>query len=236
LNGKSVLLTAYHSAYKQKDHFPEMFEIPEDPKQHPWKKSRLTDVLYAEEIKACDITGDGSLNIVLGSHWLEYSNGKLIAHHFAPDFDAIRVCTADVNGNGRPDIILAEMEQEIGKNMSRLAWFENPENPRECPWKMHMIETDLMYPHSLDAADIDGDGEVEIVCGEHCVLNLYKTGCRTLVFKKDDKKGTAWKKTLVDDRFEHHCGTKFIKLEQDRTGIISHGWCEKEFVNLWEIT
>jgi len=64
---------------------------------------------------------------------------------------AVRV--ADVNADGRPDIIAI--------NPSQLAWFENPS------WQRHVI-VDGVLPRdhvTIAAHDIDGDGRVEIALG-----------------------------------------------------------------------
>ena len=64
---------------------------------------------------------------------------------------AVRV--ADVNGDGRPDVVAI--------NPTQLAWFENP------TWQRHVI-VDGATPRdnvTVAAADIDGDGRPEIALG-----------------------------------------------------------------------
>ena len=68
------------------------------------------------------------------------------------DWNAARVQVADLNGNGNPDIILSEAETYPG----RFAWFEWPD------WKMHVLRDDLNHAHSLEVADFDGDGTIDI--------------------------------------------------------------------------
>jgi len=117
--------------------------------------------------------------------------------------------------------------------ISRLVWFENPPDPAAGPWLVHVIDT-LRCPHSLGFADLDGDGQVEIVCGEHDPFYPYRTRCRLLVYKQADSAATAWHCYVLDDRFEHHDGAKIIELSPGRLGIISHGWTDSKYVHLWE--
>jgi hypothetical protein len=93
----------------------------------------------------------------------------------------------------------------------------------------------IRCPHSIDVADLDDDGNVEIVCGEHDPFTPYRSRCRLFVYKKADKKGRSWYRYLVDGRFEHHDGAKVIELSPGKFGIVSHGWKDSAYVHLWEV-
>jgi len=59
----------------------------------------------------------------------------------------------DVNGDGKPDILLADKKQFV--------WYENPS------WKRHVMVEDLTPIDNvcIAARDIDGDGKVEVAVG-----------------------------------------------------------------------
>src|SRR5262245_20329246 len=63
------------------------------------------------------------------------------------------VAVADVNGDGKPDILLAD------KNL--IVWYENP------AWQKHVIAEKLtQLDHVCIAAqDLDGDGRCEVAVG-----------------------------------------------------------------------
>lgn len=63
----------------------------------------------------------------------------------------------DVTGNGRPDLVAG---QNIHRN--KLWWFEIPSDPRE-QWTRRLITDDFEKYHDTAVADVDGDGENEIV-------------------------------------------------------------------------
>ena len=233
--GKIALVAGYHGA--KKGYFPEIFEVPDDPTEHPWPRRVLAEIPYGEEIVPFDINGDGKLDLVAGPYWLEnLGDGTFQVHQIAEGFKVARVRIADINGDGRPDVILGEevLDFKAGVTpLSRLAWFENPEDPASALWATHVIDT-VRCPHSLDVADLDGDGRLEIVCGEHDPLKPYRSRCRVLVYKMAEPEGRAWYRYVLDERFEHHDGTKIIELEPGRLGIISHGWKDSLYVHLWE--
>ena len=86
---------------------------------------------------------------------------------------------------------------------------------------------------SLAVGDVDADGHREIVVGEHDPFAPYRSRSRLLVYKKADPAGTAWRQFVIDDRFEHHDGTKVVELWPGQVGIISHGWADSRYVHLW---
>jgi len=262
-NGNLSLIVCYNGANMGMPHFPEIFEIPADPKESPWKKKFLVELLYGGEPVPCDINGDGKLDLVLGKYWLENLgdgnfktrrmvgeediklefkiwsdiDGNFKTSRKVEDFIPARVCITDINNNGRPDVIIGEEIIDFDNKItpySRIAWFENPGNNFDYNWKMHTIDT-LRCPHSLGIADLDQDGEMEIICGEHDPFFSYRNKCRLIVYKKAEVNGRAWKSYTIDNRFEHFNGAKPIKLNNNKIGIISHSWTESKYLHLWEI-
>ena len=134
--GKLALITSYHSANQGKAHFPELFEIPDDPTSVPWLKRTLAEIVYGEEMIPVDITGNGTLDIVAGPYWLENGgDGSFAPHRFVGDdhFYSARLRVTDLNGNARPDVILGEEVLDFQNKVvpfSQLAWFECPEDSR----------------------------------------------------------------------------------------------------------
>jgi len=234
-DGRLGLIVGYHSADSQ-GHFPEIFEIPQDPTKGPWNRRVLAEIPYGEEIVSCDIDGDGLVDIIAGTYLLHnLGNGRFDVVQIASDFHAARVRVADINGDGRPDIILGEELLDFENKITpraRLAWFENPGNLDRTPWQMHIIDT-IRCPHSIDVADLDGDGELEIICGEHDPFRPYRSRSRLMVYKRAEPHGLAWYRYVLDDRFEHHDGTKVFEIQPGRLAIASHAWKESRYVHLW---
>lgn len=232
-SGRPALVACYHG-----NATPEIFEAPKDPRAGPWSKRPLTGLDHKEEIVAHDLTGNGRLDLVTGTEWLEnVGDGTFQVHCIHPGFKAARVRIADVNGNGRADVVYVKMnldhETEIA-HFEPVGWLENPGDPRETPWQMHVIDK-VRSPHSLDVADLDGDGELEIVVAEHDPFAPYRARNRLLVYKKVRRLGRVWKQYVVDDRFEHHCGTRVFEVAPGRLGIASHGWADNRYVHLWTL-
>jgi hypothetical protein len=99
-----------------------------------------------------------------------------------------------------------------------LAWYKAPADPTE-PWTEEVIAT-LTGPMSLDVGDADGDGDLDVVVGEHNTQN--SSVGRVFVY---DRQGTGWQQHLVASGAEHHDGTQFVDIDNDGDlDVISIGW------------
>jgi FG-GAP-like repeat len=234
--GQLALVCGYHEA---KNSPPQLFEIPRDPAQGPWKKRVLADIPYGEELKVYDLDKDGKVDILAGPYWIEnLGNGEFRPHLLSEGFpQASRLAVADVNQDGLADILLTveDLNYDVHKTyFAPVAWLENTGSPATEKFRPHIIDR-IRSPHSIAAADLDGDGQAEVIAGEHDPFQPYRTQCRLYIYKKVNRQGTAWTRYMIDNRFEHHDGVKLIKLRNGRTGIVSHGWVDSQYVHLWQI-
>ncbi len=233
------------------------FEAPEDPKQHPWKKRVIADIPYGGEIIAYDLDGDGKLDIVAGPYWIEnLGDGRFEPHllidpeHLrSSNLDKIsRIAIADVNGDGRPDILFAVEDVDWSISffgsldlrgvlergyLAPVGWLENTGSLRDRKFDVHIIDR-IRSPRSLGVGDFDGDGEMEVIAGEHDPFKPCRSKCRLYAYKKADPKGLIWSRHPIDNRFGHQNGAKVVELTPGRPAIISHGWAEARYVHIWE--
>ncbi len=67
------------------------------------------------------------------------------------------IVAADVDGDGDTDILSASFDDDT------LAWHENTGTPGVGPWPEHLITTIAENPTCIFPADIDGDGDLDVV-------------------------------------------------------------------------
>jgi hypothetical protein len=194
----------------------ESLTIPADPSTQRWAVGQASPVTLGEALSAGDIDRDGDTDLLLGTVWLEntaagWRDHALFKTEAAPDRNRL----ADVNGDGRLDAVIG---YEAINRLGAVAWYEAPADPTQ-PWTEHAIAT-VVGPHSLDAADLDGDGDPDVVVGEH---NLSDPAAgRVLIF---ENAGGSWTQHLAATGHEHHDGTQLADVDGDGDAdIVSIGW------------
>ena len=110
-----------------------------------------------------DLTGNGRDDVIIGARegspsLLWYENPGWECHEIAnvPGLEAGGI-VADITGNGRYDIVAGE---PLGHHTAY--WFEHPLDPRD-EWTVHPITTDYHKYHDQAFADVDDDGDPELL-------------------------------------------------------------------------
>ncbi|HEX2971400.1 MAG TPA: VCBS repeat-containing protein [Tepidisphaeraceae bacterium] len=167
-------------------------EIPADPRHaESWPLTAIYSgsageegrdtFKYPEGMSVSDIDGDGKIDLLAGNTWFKHlGNGK---------FKAIRI--ADVGGlifaghfkpGKYPQVVIAP-----GDAAGPLRWYEctgNPQEPKD--WVGHdLLDRDVIHGHSLQLADINHDGHLDIFCAEMAKWHEQQP-------QPDNPNATAW--------------------------------------------
>ncbi len=190
--------------------------VPDQPWSDVWPLQKISPVSQDECLSAGDIDRDGDLDLLLGTKWLRNDGSswnaiELFASREPPDRNRL----ADINGDGRLDAV-------VGYEMNKLAWYEQHRFV-DSLWVEHLISDDITMPMSLDVADMDKDGDIDIVVGEHNLKKPEKAGL--FILENVDGRGLNWRKHLVYTGDEHHDGARLVDIDNDGDlDIISIGW------------
>lgn len=114
-----------------------------------------------------DVNSDGREDIICGTGWYERPVSDIFhkAWKFHPDWNfhaSVPVLVRDLNGDGRNDIIWGK-GHDFG-----LQWWQltAPGEGGKVQWKEHVIDNKFSQPHCLHFADLDGDGQDELITGK----------------------------------------------------------------------
>lgn len=74
-------------------------------------------------------------------------------------YGARGLAVGDLNGDGYPDIVAGNTHADP------IAWYENDQTPADGGWVKHVIGTQARSNYSIKVADLDGDGDMDIIDG-----------------------------------------------------------------------
>ncbi|MBL7697297.1 MAG: VCBS repeat-containing protein [Chitinophagaceae bacterium] len=199
-----------------------------------WPVVHITERTADEAVDVADINGDGKPDVVgtFGdSHevsWFESSGvfkDDWTMHKVAtvdhPKNYLDRIASADFNADKRPDIVITEENQG---GPASVILFLNP-GKTSGDWPLQVI-TKQYTTNSMSVADIDKDGDVDIITAEH-------RGPERLTLWENVGNG-KFREYILDHGKESHDGAKLADLDGDGDlDIVSIAWDKYWTIHVW---
>lgn len=187
--------------------------LPHDPYIAPWPNHTILAEgvkekgLAEEGLAIADIDGDGQNEIIFGTHWYKYDakTGKWEHHQYATDYITTVIAVGDIDGDGKLEIVLAEGDACINgyPQGGKLGWFKPGLDIRQ-PWTEHRIADNLLDPHSLQLANLCGNGHLDMVVGEIGKKETQEQQPPRLFLYENDGKGNFTRHLIQQGIGTHH--------------------------------
>lgn len=182
------------------------YRIPNDPKRDRWIPEVLDASLHvAHNFQLADVDGDRHLDVLVAS----YEGVSLLQR--LPSGQGKRILLGTGNQD-KPNSNRGASEIKLGKlkNGQRyIATIEpwhghqvviyTPVRPLEgSQWERHVIDDQLRWGHAVWCADLDGDGEEEVVIGVRDRFNAeFGPGVR--IYRCLDGRGRNWQRFIIEN-------------------------------------
>ena len=190
-----------------------------------------------EAVAIGDINGDGKPDVAASDGnnaiWLE-NNGSTSnwtmrtvgpADHGGDNGGFTdKVAIADIDGDGKNDVLLSE--EIFSAPAANTYWYKNPGGAATSGW-IRSIVASQETTNSMSVADMDGDGDIDVITGEH-------RGSKTVSIWENKSNGSQWTEHQVDSGKESHGGTKVIDLDNDGDlDIVSIAYDAPQDLHIW---
>lgn len=169
----------------------------------------------AEQAIAADIDSDGDLDLAAcgrNGHTVAWWPNETI--HRSALYPEQRgaatgfsnpwsVDTADIDGDGDPDLVAAASGSDT------VAWFENAVfEGRDASWEEVVIDSDFDFAAAVRAADIDGDGDPDVV-------GAALHGDTVTWWENTAGTGSAWAEHLIADNIDGAFAVDVADMDAD---------------------
>jgi len=176
-----------------------------------------------------DLDRDGDVDVAQNGFWSEQvTPTDWVSHDFDTNWPAdVAVLVADINHDGDKDIVIAPSESS-----GRFSWYE-ASDPRNGPWLEHVIDASVSFIHTFKAADMDDDGDLDLVTGEM----HQSTDPDGVIVYVNDGAALSWTQLPVDTTGSHNLRVGDIGRDGD-LDIFGANWNDSApnsaVIDLWE--
>jgi hypothetical protein len=187
-------------------------------------------------IGVADIDGDGKADILTPNGWFKQTNADTDQWVWHGDWkmeDAgFPIIGYDVNNDGRLDVIFGQ-----GHSYG-LYWLEQQAPGGSSGWVKHTIDESFSQVHALRMADIDGDGEPELIAGKryrgHNGDDPGSYDPLVVYYYKVDRKTGTFTRYPISINGTAGAGTQFLVEDLDGDGDLDIATAGKTGVHFFE--
>jgi hypothetical protein len=188
-------------------------------------------------VGVADIEGDGKPDILTPNGWFRQIDANASKWEWHPDWEmgdaGFPILGYDVNDDGKMDVIYGQ-----GHSYG-LYWLEQKPGPGgKRTWAKHTIDESFSQAHALVLADIDGDGQMELITGKryrgHSGNDPGSYDPLVIYYYKIDRKSATFTRYPVSVNGTAGAGTQFVVADLDGDGDLDLAVAGKTGVHFLE--
>jgi|GEM_PF-1170679 len=168
-----------------------------------WTMRTIRTGLSGEGMTSGDVDGDGDDDLVCAGFWLENpepaGNARTqpwTASTIVPlSYATVKALVTDLDSDGIHEVLFSDSE-----GTGDVLRCEPAAGDPHGAWTINVIVPNLNRCHTLQAADVDLDGDMDVVLGQ-----MHTSTARELaVYLNNDGSATSWTKDVVDNTGVHN--------------------------------
>ncbi|MFO1070211.1 MAG: VCBS repeat-containing protein [Geminicoccaceae bacterium] len=195
-----------------------------------WRKVRLATIANGEGMARGDVDMDGQVDLVVQGAWLRNPGGSRAwtasawkSYPIGTAPQNLKALVADIDGDRRPEVIYSSSE-----NTANITIWSRTAGNNMAGWSPRVAMSNVERAHTLQAGDMDGDGDTDLVVGQMHTSALK----RIMVLENLDGIGLQWQVQQIGEGGLHDG----IVADIDRDGdpdLFGANWTGNPPVRLW---
>jgi len=189
----------------------------------------------ARSAEACDLDNDGDLDVVGAVvdtdevNWFKNTGGDPIVwekHIITDSFDKSHdTAVSDIDGDGDLDVVGAGWSNT---NSGIILWTNNGDDP--ITWTEHDVASDFIQALTVRTADVDGDGDLDIL--GTATVNLNQVAW----WRNDGGDPLTWTKHIIAESFVGAHGVEAWDVDADGDLDVIGTGCVNNKLCWWEVS
>ena len=197
-----------------------------------WSRVPFAGVATGSEgLASGDVDGDGDADLVLQGIWLRNPAGPAAratsswsVHTIGPAPPEFKALVADLDRDGRADVLFSSSEATADVRW----WSPGPAGPTGA-WTGRTIAASVERAHTLQAADLDGDGDADVV-----VAQMHTSSAGEIFWMENlDGAATSWTKRIIATGGLHNGVVADVGADAD-WDLFGSNWTGNPPVRLFE--
>ncbi len=196
-----------------------------------WSSVMVADRLQGEGMCSGDVDSDGDVDLALAGVWLDNPSERGDARGLAWEahvidgsmYRDVKGVVADINADGHRDIVYS-----CSEGVGDVAWYSPDAGDPRGTWSKHVVVPGLYRGHTLQVADMDGGGGLDIIVGQ-----MHTTNERVLaIYLNSGGVDPSWTMLPVADT-GLHSGVVADFAASGHPGIFGCNWTGHPPVRYW---
>jgi chitodextrinase len=197
-----------------------------------WSRQLIASASGGEGMSIGDVDSDGDADLVVEDAWLQNPGGAAARNpaswtrfNIGPMPGEFKAFVANIDGDPANEILIS-----CSEGTDHVVWWDPDNGDPTGSWTSHLIAPWMDRAHTLQAGDMDNDGDMDVVIGQ-----MHTSSEKELaVYLNVDGAGQAWQKYVVDQGTGLHSGVVADIGQDGDLDIFGANWTGNGPIALWE--